>query len=41
MNKAKKNERMNVLKEVKCLYKEFEFTARMLKGVLVKGRSEK
>ena len=41
MNKAKKNERTNVLKEVKRLCKEFEFTVRMLKSVLAKGRREK
>ena len=37
MNKAKKNERTNALKEVKRLCKEFDFTARMLKGSLIKG----
>ena len=32
MAEAKKNERTNVLKEVKRLCKEFGFTAGMLKG---------
>ena len=41
MKDAKKNERANALKEVKRLCKEFGFTAGMLKGSLVKGRSEK
>ena len=31
---ANKNERANAFKEVKRLYKEFGFTARMLKGSL-------
>ena len=35
---AKKNERTNVLKEVKRLCKEFGFTAGMLKGSLAEGR---
>ena len=41
MVEAKKNERANALKEVKRLYKEFGFTAGMLKGALAKGRGEK
>tara|TARA_B100000795_G_C22701820_1_gene399952 strand:- start:799 stop:924 length:126 start_codon:yes stop_codon:yes gene_type:complete len=41
MNKAKKNERANALKEVKCLCKEFGFTSGMLKGSLAKGRKQK
>ena len=41
MVEAKKNERANALKEVKCLCKEFGFTAGMLKGALAKGRGEK
>ena len=41
MIEAKKNERANALKEVKCLCKEFGFTAGMLKGALAKGRGEK
>ena len=41
MIEAKKNERANALKEVKCLCKEFGFTAGMLKGSLAKGRGEK
>ena len=41
MNKAKKNERANAFKEVKCLCKEFGFTAGMLKGVFAKERGEK
>ena len=36
MVEAKKNERTNVLKELKRLFKEFDFTARMLKGALVR-----
>ena len=38
---AKKNERVNVLKEIKRLCKEFSFMAGMLKGALVKGRGQK
>jgi len=38
---AKKNERPNVLKEVKCLCKEFDFTAGMLKGSLVQRQGKK
>ena len=38
MNKAKKNESVNVLKEVKRLCKEFGFMAGMLKGALATGR---
>ena len=41
MIEAKKNERANVLKEVKRLCKEFGFTAGMLKGALAKGRGKK
>ena len=41
MVEAKKNMRANALKEVKCLCKEFGFTAGMLKGALAKGRGEK
>ena len=37
MGEAKKNERANVLKEVKRLCKEFGFTAGMLQGSLAKG----
>ena len=38
MAEAKKNERTNVLKEIKRLCKEFGFTAVMLKGGLAEGR---
>jgi len=38
---AKRNERVNVLKEIKRLCKEFGFTAGMLKGALAKGRDVK
>ena len=41
MDEAKKNERANVLKEVKRLCKEFCFTAGMLKVALAKGRGDK
>ena len=41
MAEAKKNERTNALKEVKRLYKEFGFTAGMLKGALAEGRRNK
>ena len=37
MVEVKKNERTNVLKEVKRLCKEFGFTAGMLKGALAEG----
>ena len=37
--KAKKNERANAFKEVKCLCKEFGFTAGMLKGALAEGKN--
>ena len=37
---AKKNERVNVLKEIKRLCKEFGFTAGMLKGSLAEGRKK-
>ena len=40
MVEAKKNERANALKEVKRLYKEFDFTVGMLKGSLAKGRKQ-
>ena len=40
MTEAKKNELANSLKEVKCLCKEFGFTAGMLKGVLAEGRKK-
>ncbi len=38
MVEAENNERTNTLKEVKCIYKEFGFTAGVLKGSLTKGR---
>ena len=41
MDEAKKNERANALKEVKCLCKEFNLTAGMLKGSLAEGRKTK
>ena len=41
MVEAKKKELANVLKDVKSLFKEFCFTAGMLKGSLTKGRVEK
>ena len=41
MVEAKKNERANALKKVNSLCKEFGFTAGMLKGALVRGRSTK
>jgi len=40
MVEAKKNERANALKEVKCLCKEFGYTACMLKGALAEGRKK-
>mgnify|MGYP000164954022 CR=1 FL=1 len=40
MVEVKKNERDNVLKEVKRLCKEFGFTAGMFKGSLTKGRKK-
>ena len=40
MAEAKKSERTNALKEVKCLCKEFGFTAGMLKGSLAGGRKK-
>jgi hypothetical protein len=40
MVEAKKNERVNALKEVKWFCKEFGFTAGMLKGSLVEGRKK-
>ena len=36
--KAKKSKLTDVLKQVKCLYKEFGFTAGMLEGSLTEGR---
>ena len=41
MVEAKKNERANALKEVKGLFKEFGFTAGMVKGSLAEGRSRR
>ena len=41
MVEAKKKELANALKELKRLFKEFGFTAGMLKGALAKGRGEK
>ena len=43
MNKyeAKKNERANALKEVKCLCKELGFTTGMSKVALVEGKKTK
>ena len=41
MVEAKKDERVNSLKEVKRICKGFGFTAGMLKGALAKGRGEK
>ena len=38
MTKSKKNECMNALKELKRLYKEFGFTAGMLKVRLLKEK---
>jgi hypothetical protein len=38
---AEKNERANALKKVKGLFKEFGFTAGMVKGSLAEGRSRK
>lgn len=38
MVEAKKNERVNALKVLKHLYKEFSFTAGKLKGALAEGR---
>ena len=40
MMQTKKNERANVLQEVKRLCKEFGFTAGMLKGALAEGRKK-
>ena len=40
MVKAKKNERLNALKKVKRLCKEFGYTAGMLKGSLAEGRKK-
>ncbi|MDA9369931.1 hypothetical protein N9R39_03855 [Amylibacter sp.] len=40
MIEFKKNERTNALKEVKRLFKEFGFTAGMLKGALFTGRKK-
>jgi hypothetical protein len=41
MAEAKKNERTNALEEVKRLFKDFYFTAGMLKGALARGGGEK
>ena len=41
MAEAKKNERANALKEVKCLCKDFGSTAGMLKGALAERRKQK
>ena len=41
MVEAKKNELANVLKELKRLYKQFGFTAWMIKEVLAEDRGEK
>ena len=41
MVKAKKNQRANAFKEVKRLWKEFGFTAEMLKGSLAEGKKKK
>lgn len=41
MVESKKNELANALKEVKCLSKEFGYTAGMLKGSLAEGRKMK
>ena len=41
MVEAKKNERANALKKVTGLFKEFGFTAVMVKGSLAEGRSRK
>jgi len=40
MVETKKNEGVNVLKEVKRLCKEFDFTARMLKSSLAESRKK-
>lgn len=37
MVEAKKNKRANILKEVKCLYKKFDFTTGILKCTHTKG----
>ena len=41
MAEAKMNERTDELKEVKCLCKEFGFTAGISKGALSKGCGDK
>lgn len=41
MIEAKKNELVNARKEVKCFFKEFAFTAGILKGALAEGSSRK
>ena len=41
MAEAKKRERAEALKKVKELFKEFGFTAGMLKGALAEGRKKK
>ena len=38
--KAKKSKLTDVLKQVKCLYKEFGFIAGKPRGVLTKGRGK-
>ena len=40
MVRAKKKERANALKEVKCLCKGFDFTAAMFTGLLAEWRSK-
>ena len=41
MVEAKKNEPTNVTKEVKRLWKEYDFTAEILKGSLAEGKKKK
>ena len=41
MLESKKSELVNARKEVKRLFKEFAFTAGMLKGALAEGSSRK
>ena len=40
MNKAKKNDRADALKEVKSLCREFGLTAGMFKGSLAEGHKK-
>ena len=40
MIKAKKKERAKALRELKLLFKDFGFTAGMLKGSLAEGRKK-